>query len=274
MISDAQSPDGSDILRDAIGKTRGAFISVTIFSFFLNLLMLATPLYMLQVFERVLSSAHVQTLLYLTLITIFALLILGILNTVRTWILSRVSGWLSAALSAPVIEASLETLFKFDAESVEDVYGGVVGVSAGIRELNKQIASARSERDLEITRYVISILTLEKKLSANREMLDQIARTLQGIKSGLDYFSLMHENTILKLGQLYKDTVSNLSPRIIVSGEQMHLGNENNASRIRALLLAGLRSAILWRQCGGSRLSVLFNRKRYENESTLLLREL
>jgi high frequency lysogenization protein len=176
--------------------------------------------------------------------------------------------------NSAVIESSLETLFKFDADSVEDVYGGVAGVGAGIRELNRQLSSTRNDRDMEITRYVISMLTLEKKLSANRAMLEQIANTLENIKSGLDYFSLMHENTILKIGQLYKDTVSNLNPRIIVSGEQTHLGNENNASRIRALLLAGLRSAILWRQCGGSRLSVLFNRKSYENESKLLLREL
>ena len=173
----------------------------------------------------------------------------------------------SGMANSAVIESSLETLFKFDAASVDDVYGG-------IRELNRQFSSTKAERDVEITRYVISILTLEKKLSANTDMLEQIARTLENIRSGLDYFSLMHENTVLKIGQLYKDTVSNLHPRIIVSGEQTHLGNENNASRIRALLLAGLRSAILWRQCGGSRLSVLFNRKRYENESKLLLREL
>jgi high frequency lysogenization protein len=176
--------------------------------------------------------------------------------------------------NSAVIESSLETLFKFDAGSVEDVYGGVAGVGAGIRELNRQLNSNRGDRDTEITRYVISMLTLEKKLSANKAMLDQIAKTLENIKSGLDYFSLMHENTILKIGQLYKDTVSNLNPRIIVSGEQTHLGNENNASRIRALLLAGLRSAILWRQCGGSRLTILFNRKSYEHESKLLLREL
>ncbi len=176
--------------------------------------------------------------------------------------------------NSAVIESSLETLFKFDADSVDDVYGGVAGVSAGIREMNRQFSSARAERDVDVTRYVISILTLERKLSANRDMLDKIGKTLDNIKSNLDYFSLMHENTIIKIGQLYKDTVSHLSPRIVVSGEQTHLGNENNASKIRALLLAGLRSAILWRQCGGSRLSVLFNRKRYENESTLLLREL
>jgi high frequency lysogenization protein len=176
--------------------------------------------------------------------------------------------------NSAVIEASLETLFKFDAESVEDVYGGVAGVGAGIRELNKQISAAKGERDLDITRYVISMLVLEKKLSANKIMLNQIASTLDNIKSGLDYFSLMHENTILKLGQLYKDTISNLNPRIIVSGEQTHLSNEKNASRIRSLLLAGLRSAILWRQCGGSRWSLLLSRKKYETESTLLLREL
>jgi len=176
--------------------------------------------------------------------------------------------------NSAVIEASLETLFKFDAESVEDVYSGVSGVGSGLRELKKQLGSARGQRDIEITRYVISMLVLEKKLSANKLMLDQIANTLENIKSGLDYFSLMHENTVLKLGQLYKDTISNLNPRIIVNGEQQHLSNKNNASRIRALLLAGLRSAILWHQCGGSRWSILFNRKRYENESTLLLREL
>jgi len=176
--------------------------------------------------------------------------------------------------NSAVIEASLETLFKFDAETVEDVYGGVAGVGAGIRELNRQINASKGERDLDITRYVISLLVLEKKLSANKTMLNQIASTLENIKSGLDYFSLMHENTILKLGQLYKDTISNLNPRIIVSGEQSHLSNQNNASRIRALLLAGLRSAILWRQCGGSRWSILLNRKKYQTESTLLLREL
>ena len=176
--------------------------------------------------------------------------------------------------NSAVIEASLETLFKFDAASVEEVYGGVAGVGAGVRELNKQLTSSRTDRDLDITRYVISMLVLEKKLSANRPMLDQIANKLEDIRSNLEYFSLMHQNTMLKLDQLYKDTVSQLSPRIIINGEQQHLSNENNASRIRALLLAGLRSAILWRQCGGSRLSLLLNRKRYETETHLLLREL
>jgi PrtD family type I secretion system ABC transporter len=78
-----------------------------VFSFFLNLLMLATPLYMLQVFQRVLGSGHTYTLIYLTIITIFALLILGVLFSIRAWILGRISGWLSGALSGRLISASL-----------------------------------------------------------------------------------------------------------------------------------------------------------------------
>jgi len=96
-------------LQQTLGKVRTGFVAVAVFSFFLNLLMLATPLYMLQVFQRVLSSGHMQTLLYLTLVTVFALLILGVLNTIRTWLLNRISGWLSGALSGQLISASLRS---------------------------------------------------------------------------------------------------------------------------------------------------------------------
>jgi PrtD family type I secretion system ABC transporter len=94
-------------LQHALHKARGGFVAVAVFSFFLNLLMLATPLYMLQVFQRVLGSGHSYTLLYLTIITIFALLILGVLFGIRSWILGRISGWLSGALGGRLISASL-----------------------------------------------------------------------------------------------------------------------------------------------------------------------
>ena len=69
-----------------------------------------------------------------------------------------------------------------------------------------------------------------------------------------------------KLGHLYKETISTLGPKIIVSGEQPYLSNENNASKVRAVLLAGIRSAVLWRQCGGSRWQFFFGQKAYQKE--------
>ena len=115
---------------------------------------------------------------------------------------------------------------------------------------------------------------LEKKLSADAHMLDTIDKRLREIESQFDFFSLDHENTYAKLGQLYKDTVSTLGPKIIVSGEQPFLSNEHNASKVRALLLAGIRSAVLWRQCGGSRWQFLFGRNAYIRECEAILRSI
>jgi len=171
------------------------------------------------------------------------------------------------------IESSLETLFRFDAGSVEEVYGSVAGVTHGVKILLKHL-NDKPSRDLEITKYVIGLIMLEKKLSGNNKMLDKIDHRLKEIEAQFDFFSLNHENTFAKIGQLYKDTISTLGPKIIVSGEQPYLSNEINASKVRALLLAGIRSAVLWRQCGGSRWQFLFGQKAYMNECEKILNRL
>lgn len=168
------------------------------------------------------------------------------------------------------IESSLETLFRFDVNTVEEVYGSASGVSHGVKVLQQHLVE-RATRDIDITKYVISLIMLEKKLSADSRMLDKIDSGLKSIESQFDFFSLDHENTFAKLGQLYKDSISTIGPKIIVSGEQPYLNNERNADKIRALLLAGIRSAVLWQQCGGSRLQFLFGRKAYINECDNIL---
>jgi high frequency lysogenization protein len=67
---------------------------------------------------------------------------------------------------------------------------------------------------------------------------------------------------IAALDGLYQTTVSTFSFRIQVGGDPRHLQNTENAARIRALLLAGIRSALLWRQVGGKRWHMLFFRSR------------
>jgi high frequency lysogenization protein len=168
------------------------------------------------------------------------------------------------------IESSLETLFRFDANTVEEVYGSVAGVSHGVKVLLQHL-SDRHNRDIEITKYVVSLIMLEKKLSADSRMLDEITVRLNKIESQFEFFSLCHENTFAKLGQIYRDTISTLGPRIIVTGEQPFLSNESYASKVRALLLAGIRSAVLWRQCGGSRWQFLFGRNAYIEECNRIL---
>ena len=171
------------------------------------------------------------------------------------------------------IESSLETLFRFDANTVEEIYGSVAGVSHGVKVLHQHL-NDKPARDIEITKYVISLIMLERKLSANNSILEEIDKRLKDIESQFDFFALNHENTFAKLGQLYKDTISTLGPKIIVSGEQPYLSNDRNADKVRALLLAGIRSAVLWNQCGGSRWQFLFGRKAYINECEKILSRL
>jgi len=172
------------------------------------------------------------------------------------------------------IESSIESLFRFDADRVEDVYGNIAGVNHGLHILLLQLSSSRRAQNLDVTRYVISLIALEKKLSRNKEMLAKIAENLTEIQSQLAFFSLSHETIFTKLGELYKNTISTLDPKIVVSGEHTYLGNENNASKVRAILLAGIRSAVLWHQCGGSRWQLLFKRKAYLEQSKKIIARL
>ena len=174
-------------------------------------------------------------------------------------------------ISGAAMETSLETLFKIDSRNVIDVYGSVAGITTGLRTLHKQMSGDTSQQDLEITRYVISLLHLEKKLSRNPTMLKKIANELQRIQGQMNYFSLMHENVLASMGALYQETISTMMPRIIVQGEPSYLSQPANAAKIRALLLAGIRSAVLWRQIGGNRWQLLFGRGAYFKTSKDLL---
>ncbi len=172
-----------------------------------------------------------------------------------------------------IIENTLETLFKFDAASVEDVYGGVIGVQHGLKVMCDQFSASRATRDINITRYVVSLLVLEKKLSANQAMLAQLREQLEAIENQLEFFSLGHDVLFTKLAEVYKTTISTLGPKIMVQGDHPYLSNEHNASKVRALLLAGIRSAVLWRQCGGNRWQILFGRKKMITECQRVLQQ-
>ncbi len=68
---------------------------------------------------------------------------------------------------------------------------------------------------------------------------------------------------ITSLANIYRNCVSHLSPRIMVSGQPEHLNNELIAAKIRATLLSGIRAAVLWRQCGGTKPGLLLARAQY-----------
>lgn len=168
-------------------------------------------------------------------------------------------------------ETSLQSLFVTEPDKTEDVYGGVPGVHAGLRVLQTQLGNDPKQRNVEQTRYLIALLHLERKLSRRRDMLEKISEGLDSTRRQVEHFELTHAAVTASLADLYAQTVSNLAPRIMVRGEHEYLSVTENANRIRSLLLAGIRSAVLWRQSGGTRVKLLFRRKAYLDEAQRLL---
>ena len=98
---------GPDELSDSLSACKAGLKLVLAFSFFINLLALAAPLYMLQVFDRVLGSGNTDTLLFLTLITLVAVLTLSSLEMVRSRIMVKLGVWLEQRLAKPVYSISI-----------------------------------------------------------------------------------------------------------------------------------------------------------------------
>lgn len=97
------------IVREALGACRRYFLFAAVFSLAINLLYLASPLYMLQIYDRVVTSGSETTLGMLTLVLLAAFLALAGLDLVRAAILTRASARLDRLLSARILAASVET---------------------------------------------------------------------------------------------------------------------------------------------------------------------
>jgi high frequency lysogenization protein len=162
--------------------------------------------------------------------------------------------------SAPT-GVSLESALRLDAPSVEAVYGGRAGLRQGLELLVRQLGGAQG-RDVEIGRYFAGLLVLERKLVRRRDLMGRLREGLEAIAPEAERSGADDDAVIAKLAELYRATVGELGPRIMVSGEPGHLQNPRTAEWIRALLLAAMRSTVLWRQLGGTRLGLTFSRER------------
>lgn len=100
--------DSKSEVKSALGTCRSAFFMIAAFSAFINLLMLVSPLYMMQVYDRVLHSRSEATLLMLTLITVWLLGAMALLEVIRSRILVRVGGRLDQQLSERILSAQFQ----------------------------------------------------------------------------------------------------------------------------------------------------------------------
>jgi high frequency lysogenization protein len=162
---------------------------------------------------------------------------------------------------AEPFESSIASIFRIDADDTDAVYGGSAHLERGLQILCRQLGREKSLQDSELMRYAVSLLFLERQLMRNPRMLDKVRTGIDTATAQSEHYAVTHDNVLARLADTYASTVSQLQPRIMVQGKPEYLNTPANANRIRALLLAGMRSAVLWRQLGGNRLRLLWTRK-------------
>lgn len=157
------------------------------------------------------------------------------------------------------LQTMLQSLLMMDAPDTLSVYGGLANLTTGLQQFNRQLSKRKAQGDIVVLRYAIGILHLERKLRKHPEMLSLITRELDQVPQQIDYFgSITSTQVIARFADIYQRTVSELSPRIQVFGDSTFLQQPDNVNRIRALLLAAIRAAVLWRQKGGRRWQFLW----------------
>lgn len=167
----------------------------------------------------------------------------------------------SGRADSGAVRSSLASVFRFDAGSASDVFGGVGGLRLGLEALLDQFEN--DQRDLALTQLVVGVLRLERKLSGRPAMLRELRAGIESIQRQVDHLGVAHTSVQARLAEVYVATLSNLRPRVVVHGNPQQLADPQKVEQIRALLLAGVRAAVLWRQVGGSQLRLLFRRREY-----------
>ena len=171
-----------------------------------------------------------------------------------------------------LVNACIAPLLVLSPDSVDEVYPDVALFSNGLQALQHSLSNDGVKEFAEPIKYVLGMTVLQQQLMSVPAMQTLIRQRLQ-IRhsllaerqepgSGASPAEPQEEYDFAVLAALYQDTISRLTMRIHVKGVPEHLRKQDVADKIRALLLSGIRSALLWHQLGGRRWHMFVYKRR------------
>ncbi|SHG83676.1 high frequency lysogenization protein HflD [Ferrimonas marina] len=158
-----------------------------------------------------------------------------------------------------MLRGSVQSILVTDPETPDQVFADV-DLTTGYQVVVEQLGDG-SRKDVDLTRYLVGVLALERKLAAKPAAMSMLAERLTQVKRQTHHFELTDEQVLSNLASVYSDVISPLGSRIQVVGTPMQLQQTSNQYKIRTLLLAAIRSAVLWRQLGGKRRHLVMARR-------------
>jgi len=158
-----------------------------------------------------------------------------------------------------VLATSLDSIFRIDADTAAGVYGGREHLRPGLMLLRDYFGG--KPRDEYLPRLALAVMQLERRFVRDDAMARKVREGIQAQVGTATEHGSTHPDVLAALGGLYADTLSHLRPRVLVQGNPHYLGQPAVVAEVRAVLLAAMRSAVLWRQLGGSLWDFLLRRR-------------
>ncbi|MBZ2187809.1 high frequency lysogenization protein HflD [Alcanivorax sp. JB21] len=147
--------------------------------------------------------------------------------------------------------------------SYEDVYPALGDLRPGFSMLRDALSGKQSRDKVRPVGYALALMHLSGRLRKDDSLMTILRNRLEALDAQRAHFpDLVTDEFCHRLAGIYVDTLGTLKFRIKVQGEPTHLRNEDNAARIRATFLTGVRAGFLWHQAGGRRWHLVFRRAR------------
>jgi len=167
---------------------------------------------------------------------------------------------------APVdaIDACVQSLFATNPATLQDIFDHGDKIHLGRQRL-KQIWTQPEPEDRQVILIVNHLLLLTTAFTRTDSNMRKMGTGIAQLSAQLSAMNTEKQQTddfiFSSFADLYEQWLSSLQPRIIIRGLPEHLQNASNICKIRTLLLAGVRAAMLWQQLGGRRWHLFFKRK-------------
>ena len=157
-----------------------------------------------------------------------------------------------------ILSTSIDSIFRIDADNAAAIYGGRENLRPGLMLLRDYFGG--KPRDEQLPRLALAVVQLERRFVRDDDMVGKVQRGIQSQSEAASQHGSTHPDVLSALGILYAETLSHLRPRVLVQGNPHYLGQPTVVAEVRAVLLAAVRSAVLWRQVGGSLWDFLLRR--------------
>lgn len=176
------------------------------------------------------------------------------------------------------IKTLLDSIIVFDTDNPEAIYGTHQQLLIGLKSLEACLSVNSlddNNQHANQLQYALGMIQLENQLSKSNTLLETLRQRLEQVQKQLIVFDndVTAQPVINNFAGIYIDTIGTLKFRLQIKGKEQKLQTLGVPEQIRAVLLAGIRAAWLWRRLGGRRWHLLFTRSSIMEELRVLIKE-